>query len=223
MNFTHTFLAPDDKHIKMWESPLFCKRSTCATREERPLKTCFLPLYSQQLDSFSFFLKCIEKQLWTRRLVCFNVCLCAFNWLGIYRLLIYLFIMIREWWEGRWSRLNLSPADLLHVRHCLSAITTICHRESLKTVLCTLPSGQTHFSCCYSSTPTPPPLQNAILPISKRKTKAGKQGNEGISFGSTFWALTLTEADLSGFAKLLLDSLSTAATSMWFSETLCAK
>lgn len=63
--------------------------------------------------------------------------------------------------------------------------------------------------------PHPPSIQQPQLPISKGKTKAGKQGNEGISFGSAFWALTLTEADLSGFARLLLDSLSTAATSLW--------
>lgn len=50
------------------------------------------------------------------------------------------------WWEGRWSRLNLSPADLPLVRHCLSAITTICQlKESLKSFLCTLPSRQNTF------------------------------------------------------------------------------
>lgn len=70
--------------------------------------------------------------------------------------------------------------------------------------------------------PPPPSTSKPNLPISKRKTKAGKQGNEGISFGSAFWALTLTEADLSGFARLLLDSLSTEATSLWiFWNVVC--
>lgn len=103
---------------------------------------------------FSFFT--VRKSTWVDiRAHAFNVCWCTINCLGMSRLFIYLFPhSSRSESDGKegyhdWTRLQ--RIFFMWDNVCQPSQPSVSTEESLKNPVCTLPSGQTHFSCCYPS------------------------------------------------------------------------
>lgn len=120
----------------------------------------------------------------------FNVCLCTINCLGISCLLIYLFIhSSRSESDGKegyhdWTRLQ--QIFFMWDNVCQPSQPSVSTEESLKNPVCTLPSGQTQFSCCYPShdySSTTTTTTTATLVSNKqRKNKSWKTRQWGYQF-----------------------------------------
>lgn len=167
---------------------------------------------------FTFFLTAWGKTGSLDTRFCFNIRFCTFNllcWLAA--VCVCFSLSWWGWWEGRWSWLNLSPADLPLVSRCL---VSHHHHLSAQRIFKVFSLHFASEANAFLMLPLPLPSRRTTkpnLPISSRKTKAVKQDNEGISFGRAFWAFHSHGCRFVRFETPLLDSLTTAATSSWIS------